>query len=206
MFSPYFMQPDGWGYYSDPEVAAEHLQLDLHLDWVPENGVVYDIGSGSACPLGAAIFLRRPDITVVNVDPGYRIEPPCAIDESIVYYSGTLRQKLHRNDSWHTNRLANFADEISAPSESADMIVSYAALPEHVVPIDAAAKEMLRLLKVGGVALLGPMNEWVGPEWEETLEIPEVAAKIDQHSFETREVTFPHRDEPFTVSFSTVYT
>lgn len=199
------LQDMRWGSSSVAEASAEHLGLDDHLDWVPKNGTVMDLGAGISCSLGAAIHIRRPDISIINVDPGFAYSAPTELDVNYDDYSGTSRRKLKKSTAWHDNRAADMAEELTAEDASVDMIVSYASIPLYAQDDKLALKQMLRVLKVGGIALLGPISDEAVFSWIDAFKDPEIAEQIDQHDLVSRDIDIPHLGYPVHASFSTIY-
>jgi len=159
-----------WGSASFPEKAAEELRLDTHLQRVPQGGIVADIGAGIGLSLEAAIHVRRPDIRTVAIDPGFSLDMnPLLFRDNLEItvdrFSSPRRAILQNSPDWYTRCLAGYAEQLPIRSDSVDMVVSYATIPEYT-HADLSLDESLRILKVGGLAVFGPMEEITHDRWE----------------------------------------
>src|SRR6202142_3937738 len=98
--------PPTWGSWTPPEMVAERLDIDRYLMDVPLGGTAIDLGAGVAMPLSAYMYARRPDLSIVPVDPGYAL-PGIAMDleEARLAILETLdneaRARLEADDSWY---------------------------------------------------------------------------------------------------------
>lgn len=196
MFQSYYSyEPETWGYFSSPDIAAAQLQLDYNLKQVPENGLVVDLGAGTGLSLAASINVRRPDIKVINIDPGYKLIGRGMVDveadvQQVIGDLGQRGEALNADQNWRRNRVAAYCEELPLASEIADMTISYAAVPEYASH-GAALQEMVRVLKFGGVALNGPIAGWSIKSWMDCI-----AAYSKQH----RSIDFGQRSEMMTLT------
>lgn len=164
-----------WGNASDPTLSSALLKLPEHLPNVPQNGTVVDLGAGIAHSMASAIYVTRPDITVLSVDAGYALdeeeENVAIMRENILgCYPPAQRAFLESNDSWLDSRIASYAEDLPLESEIADLVVSYAAIPEYSEQPELAFDEMIRILKVGGIALNGPVTHPMCETWGKLIE------------------------------------
>lgn len=166
----------GWGSSSIPSKVAEQLKLNAHLAKVPQDGLVVDVGAGVGFGMAAFIYLTRPDITVVSVDPGYVEDPntPELVEgREIIINNGCederQRELLRSTDAWYSDMRHGFAEDLPIDSTSVDLLVSYAAIPEYAESPEQSLKECVRVLKLGTTALHGPMYEPSFEIWEALL-------------------------------------
>ncbi|HEU4966337.1 MAG TPA: methyltransferase domain-containing protein, partial [Candidatus Saccharimonadales bacterium] len=95
---------------------------------------------------------------------------------------------------WYASRIAAYADNLPLAGSSADLVFSYAAVPEYSSGPEQDAKdlaEMLRVVKKGGAILNGPMNEVVYEDWRGMLERMRANGEIQRYEVrmvETEEV------------------
>jgi SAM-dependent methyltransferase len=165
--------PPTWGSSSNPEIAAHQLKLDEHLAALPTEGIVFDIGAGIALSLAAAIHVRRSDLKIISVDPGFGFmsesELQRGLDLTIGHFSPEQQLVLRGSQTWHRDRVATIAEDLTLDSNTADLVVSYAAIPEYTIDSAEAALEILRVLKIGGVAVNGPTREESFWYWDQIL-------------------------------------
>jgi SAM-dependent methyltransferase len=164
-----------WGAISNPIEASSQLQIPEHLPDVPENGTVVDLGAGIGNTLASAIFIARPDLTVISVDAGYIVDEEEDYDiearEFILgCYTPDKRALLEADNTWLSRRLAGYAERVPLEDATADLVVSYAAVPGYSPDLEVAFDEIVRILKVGGVALNGPMGPYTLEKWGELAE------------------------------------
>jgi SAM-dependent methyltransferase len=165
--------PETWGSVSFPPKSAAELELDDHLQRVPANGVVMDVGAGPGLSLGAAIQLKRPDLTVVAIDSGFMFGNDEETEQyrahTIDAFSDEQQLKLAASNNWRNKRVAGVAEQLPVRSGVADLVVSYAAVPEYTFA-EPSLEETIRVLKVGGLAVNGPMTEWGFKPWDHVVQ------------------------------------
>jgi SAM-dependent methyltransferase len=163
-----------WGYTSHPSQLAAQFELTKHLRSVPEHGLVIDNGSGPGFSVGAAIKVIRPDLIVVGVDYGFAVkqnprDAEIFIEEVIERSKSQHRSWLKADPSWHTYAVAGRAEELPVKTGAADLVTSYAAIPEYAEDMDASLAESIRILKLGGIGLFGPMYYSTYLFWEDAI-------------------------------------
>jgi len=179
---------DGWGTASVPTKSAEELRLDEHLPTIPINGTVVDVGAGVGLSLAASIHVRRPDLKIISVDPGFswmgEEEFASATQEVLGHFEPEQQAMLEADKAWQQTRIEGTGEEIPLEDERADLVVSYAATPEYSYDTELTLEECLRVLKLGGLALHGPMHDWAFRGWDnaikETVEQGRVSSYISR--------------------------
>jgi SAM-dependent methyltransferase len=165
----FFMPHETWGTVSNPVQAINDLGLESRLASVPENGIAVDVGAGAGLSLAAAIYVARPDIRVVSVDTGFDIDWfPEYLDETVGSFSPNEESLLRASSDWQ-QCVVGFAEELPVRTESADLVVSYAAVPLYT-EYDASLQECHRILKLGGTAILGPLPVFLKQPWEKIVD------------------------------------
>jgi ubiquinone/menaquinone biosynthesis C-methylase UbiE len=101
------------------------------IEALPDGAVVLDLGGGRQCIYADAV------------------EPPGRVKIIAIDVSA---EELALNSDVAETRMADIAERLPMPDESADLILSRALL-EHVDGVPNAIREMARVLRPGGVAL-----------------------------------------------------
>lgn len=193
--TPSYLYDSSWGTASMPEIAGQQLDISSRLREVPRGGFVADIGAGVGLSLASFIFTRRPDITTISVDPGFRhIDDRNTfvhevLDETVESFTQAhKRELLARNKNWALGMVSAAAEALPLPDESVDLVVSYASLPMHVASPPDALDEAVRILKPSRSGLFGPMNEWDFEDWSQTLEAARSIGRIASWNGESQKV------------------
>ena len=183
-----------WGCYSTPAISADQLRLDEELPHVPHNGDVVDVGAGAALSLAASIFSRRPDLHITSVDPGYELiaEDPdefaAGVDDTIEYFDDDRRAILLGSQAWRETLVPGMGEALPLPDASADLVVSYAAVPYYSHDHEAVLAETLRVLRIGGLAIHGPMEEDDFATWDGAIRQSLTAGQITDYSSRTETI------------------
>lgn len=153
-----------------PQQTSEELNLPAQLEAVPEDGLVLDIGSGMGLALAALIRTKRPDLHVISLDPGFRkVTSRNRIAHHLHWtvqnFEHVDKVTLLDNDDWQKSVVAGYGESLPLADESVDMVVSYDGIPAHSRSEAIEFDEIVRVLKVGGVALTGPMQEATSIGW-----------------------------------------
>lgn len=164
-----------WGTASVPQIAAQQLQLAAHLEALPENGLVVDVGAGIGLSLESVIHTLRPDLNIIATDPGFSLDRSpeslgADLDETIDYFDSEEQKVLRESLSWRDKLVAGWAEELPLGNSTVDMVVSYATAPEYTVDDRIVFGETVRVLKVGGIALNGPVRSHIFPYWDKVLQ------------------------------------
>lgn len=185
-----------WGSASNPHEAAAQLNLMKHLEAVPLNGNVIDIGAGIGNSMEALLYIHRPDLRVISIDPGYVMQDGTgeaeAREEVIAYFKESDQEVLRSTNAWYANRFGVYAYELPFEDSSADLVLSYAAVPEYSSSREQSLgdiHEALRVLKTGGTLLNGPMGEFIYEEWKGILEEMLKSRKIQKYDIRTAEMS-----------------
>ncbi len=187
-----------WGCYSVPAISADQLRLDDELPHVPPNGHVVDVGAGAALTIAASIFSLRPDLRITAVDPGYALidedteEFEAAVDTTIECFDDDKQATLRGSKAWRDTLLPGIGEAQPLPDESADLVVSYAAVPYYSRDKEAVLGETLRVLRLGGLAIHGPMEEDDFAEWDAAIRQALTAGQITDYSSRAETVTTPY--------------
>lgn len=197
----------GWGSSSYPKEAAQQMKLAERLSSVPECGSVVDVGAGINLTLAAFIGVRRPDVKVMSIDPGYsgQFSERYSTDEldiMIDTFEPCQQLWLRNSHEWRDTMIAGAAEHLPFADESVDMVVSYAVIPEHVWDTSAAVAEAMRILKVGSVAVFGPIRALYSEVWDEALN-EDLAAGLTTQRQDHHEVISPWGEDT-EVIFSTL--
>jgi SAM-dependent methyltransferase len=139
------------------DVVLENLGISL-----PQEGMVLDIGSGNAALLERQGMNANPDLVIVALDP---------------FLHDAYYRKEHMTEDFGLTDLvspeevpsvAGVSQELPFKDESFNMVVSHAAVPTYLplYPKNESEEsfrltfsEINRVLKPGGVAAMGPMEE-----------------------------------------------
>jgi SAM-dependent methyltransferase len=98
------------------------------LEGLPANGTVVDVGGGRTCSFADRLPAGK-DIRIIAVD--------------------VSREELESNVTAHETHVADVAQHIPFEDGEVDLLVSRTVL-EHVSDVESAAREMARVLSVGG--------------------------------------------------------
>ena len=181
----YHRELDSWGTASIPTKSAEELQLDAHLPSVPQEGTVVDVGAGIGLSLGASVYIRRPDLKIKSVDPGFawlsEAELESATEDVIAFLEPDQQASLRADKEWQRVRLEGIGENLPLDDASADLVVSYSAAPEYSYDYELTFQECLRVLKLGGLALHGPMHDWVFDEWDKIIKRASAERKVSSY-------------------------
>lgn len=189
-----------YGSYSLPTKAAEQLGVEEHLGNVPQGGTAVDVGAGIGMGLGAFIYLRRPDIRTIAIDPGYVAGVRDITDESLgettVRHFAPAEQTLLRNsNAWRNDMRPGSGENIPLESASTDLLVAYAAVPEYADDLEIVLEENIRVLKLGSVALHGPMHDFVFEEWNGLLQAAVTSGDITGYTHVCKPVETSYRGQ-----------
>lgn len=121
---------------------------------LPKDAVIADVGAGLS-RLGHEVAALRPDITWVNIDPGYK-------DKGIL---ATASQNLPSNVILLDANIVEGFKKLPKPLEhKADLVYSYWLLPHLSLENDQTARKacghMFELLKPNGRLVVGPVRHW----------------------------------------------
>lgn len=141
----------------------DRMLLDFIRPYLPQSGVIAELGCGSARLL-ARIGLERPDLKLIAVD--YEESALTLTAESSRVYGVPIETRL------------GDVTNLSFPDESFDMVLS-GGLLEHFDDPRPALREMVRTLRPGGTfyaavvprklfSLHRPMHRWLGPQVKRT--------------------------------------
>jgi ubiquinone/menaquinone biosynthesis C-methylase UbiE len=146
----------------------------------------------------ALLYVRRPDLHVASVDPGYALQgsqqeaEAAEVRDAVIDCFNDVEQKMLRStDAWYASRIDAYADSLPFEAESVDLVFSYAAVPEYSSGPQQDAKdlrEMLRVVKKGGAILNGPMNEIVHEDWRNMLESLHNSGEIQKYEIRMDEM------------------
>lgn len=197
---------ESWGTASYPELSTEQFRLDQVLWSVPERGTIVDIGAGIGLSLASAIHVRRPDIAVVNVDPGFSLlgskqDFVNDLDETVGRFESKEQRLLATSGDWYKLLVAGFAEELPIRDESADMVVSYATIPDNTFNDGQALKESLRILKPGRFAIFGPIQNYIFKYWDTGVKQALAAGAISDYHVRPDTIVDP-RGQPIDVRFT----
>jgi len=186
--------PPTWGAWTPPEMIAERLGIGRYLIDVPLGGTAIDLGAGIGMPLSAYIYARRPDLHIVPIDPGYALpgvtaDLELARHKVLESFDDETRARLETDDAWHRNALGAYAEKLPFDDSSVDLIVSHAAMPDYATDPSLVAEEYVRVLRLAGVALNGPMHDWAFEPWVDLLNTALLEGRISAFQHEERVLT-----------------
>ena len=191
--SDYEEAPQTWGAWAPQEMVAERLDIDRHLLVVPIGGTVVDLGAGVAMSLCAHLYAQRPDLRIIPVDPGYDL-PGVEHDlevvrtEALKSFDDEARARLKASDAWYKESLAAYGEELPLGDLSTDLIASHAAMPDYATDPELVVQECVRILKMGGVAVNGPIHDWAFGPWLDLLELKKANGEISELQHSKREL------------------
>lgn len=176
--------------------SAEQLNIEEKLQKVPQGGVVADIGSGFGLSLTSYVFSSRPDLSVVSIDPAYVERRTFDPTKTADLYEDPCRQLLLKgNHKWLKKMVSAYCEELPIASESVDLAVSYAVVPNHVFNPVKALNEIVRTLKPSGELTFGPFSDDLYEDFETTLREVVALPSVQDWSIRSDEMTDAYGDQ-----------
>lgn len=165
-----------YGMYASVKQVNDTLRVDEKVRELPDAARVLNVGSGPYLGMSALIHTLRPDVTIVNIDPGYIYEQPSdvsVLEGMDASYIQRITERVPRTDGDQAS-VAGLVEHLPFADETFDYIFGHASVPQNMLQTpgnqQAVLKSLSRVAKRGATIDLGPLQTHIGDSWQEALD------------------------------------